>query len=306
MEFFLTMIVFCIVLFFYIHVHFHVKTSNDLEVYDVVKPSKEKLEELCDLRQPITMKFENKNIRDKFTQKNISKLYGAFDINIRNTEETNNETEKYVILAFNTALELFNARDNKKYFSENNSLFLNETSLDKTLQSNDLFLRPYMVSNCKYDLLMGSYTHTPLKYDMTYRHYLYVTEGKIQIKLAPPKSTRYMYRENDYEMFEFRSPINPWDVDKEHESNFNKIKFLELTLEPGMLLFIPSYWWYSIKFVERSTVMSFKYITYMNTISMTPQLLIHYLQTMNVKFNSEKKVDLDESDIQIVEPAIAD
>ena len=104
------MIVFCIVLFFYIHVHFHVKTSNDLEVYDVIKPSKEKMEELCDLRQPITMNFQNSNIREKFTQNNISRMYGAFDVNIRNTEETNSETEKYVILAFNTVLELFNAK----------------------------------------------------------------------------------------------------------------------------------------------------------------------------------------------------
>ena len=48
--------------------HFHVKTSNDLEVYDVIKPSKEKLEELCDLRQPITMNFNNKQIKEKFTQ----------------------------------------------------------------------------------------------------------------------------------------------------------------------------------------------------------------------------------------------
>ena len=45
-----------------------------------------------------------------------------------------------------------------------------------------------------------------------------------------------MYRENDYEMFEFRSPINPWN-DKEHESNFNKIKFLELTLEPNVIIY---------------------------------------------------------------------
>ena len=296
MEFFLTMIVFCIVLFFYIHVHFHVKTSNDLEVYDVIKPSKEKLEELCDLRQPITMNFNNKQIKEKFTQTKISRMYGAFDVNIRNTEEKNTENEKYVPLAFNTVLELFNAKDNKKYFSENNSLFLNETSLEKTLMNNDLFLRPYMVSSCNYDLIMGSYnTFTPLKYDMSYRHYFYITEGRVQIKLAPPKSTRYMYRENDYEMFEFRSPINPWNVDKEHESNFNKIKFLEISLEPGMLIFIPSYWWYSIKFMEKSSVVSFKYITYMNTISMTPQLLIHYLQTLNVKFNTENKVNIEDS-----------
>ena len=29
----------------------------------------------------------------------------------------------------------------------------------------------------------------------------------------------------------------------------------------------------------------------MNTISITPQLVIHYLQTLNVKFNTEKTLD---------------
>ena len=34
----------------------------------------------------------------------------------------------------------------------------------------------------------------------------------------------------------------------------------------------------------------------MNTISMTPQLLIHYLQTLN-KFNSERKLELEDQNI---------
>ena len=34
MEIFLSFIVFCIVLFFYIHIHYHLKTSNDLEIFD--------------------------------------------------------------------------------------------------------------------------------------------------------------------------------------------------------------------------------------------------------------------------------
>ena len=37
--------VFCIVLFLYIHIFFHLKTSDDLEVYEIDQPSKEKLEE---------------------------------------------------------------------------------------------------------------------------------------------------------------------------------------------------------------------------------------------------------------------
>ena len=48
----LATVVFAVVLFVYIHIYHHVKVSNDLEVYEVDSPSKERLEEICDIRQP--------------------------------------------------------------------------------------------------------------------------------------------------------------------------------------------------------------------------------------------------------------
>ena len=47
------LLVFCVILFFYLHIQFHLKTCNDLEVYEIEDVSKERLEEICDLRQPI-------------------------------------------------------------------------------------------------------------------------------------------------------------------------------------------------------------------------------------------------------------
>ena len=38
--------VFLIVLFLYIHIFFHLKTSDDLDIYDIETPSKDKLEEM--------------------------------------------------------------------------------------------------------------------------------------------------------------------------------------------------------------------------------------------------------------------
>jgi hypothetical protein len=46
------------VLFLYLHIHFHLKRSNDLEVYEIDDPSKDKLEEICDIRQPVIFDFE--------------------------------------------------------------------------------------------------------------------------------------------------------------------------------------------------------------------------------------------------------
>ena len=92
---------------------FHFKTSNDLEVYDIDVPSKEKLEELCDLRQPITMNLKLSDILNTFNHHNIVKNYGAFDINIRNSEKLLSDDEKFVVLTYNTGVQLFNEASEK-------------------------------------------------------------------------------------------------------------------------------------------------------------------------------------------------
>ena len=46
MNIIIVVLVFCIVLFFYLHIYFHLKTSDDLEVYEIDLPSKDLLEEV--------------------------------------------------------------------------------------------------------------------------------------------------------------------------------------------------------------------------------------------------------------------
>ena len=67
--------IFCIILFFYLHIYFHLKTSNDLEIYEIDKPSKDKFEEICDLKQPVVMNLENEQLLDICTRNNILDTY---------------------------------------------------------------------------------------------------------------------------------------------------------------------------------------------------------------------------------------
>ena len=53
MEILIGFFIFCLVLFIYLHVQFNLKTGEDLEMYEIDEPSKEKLEEICDIRQPV-------------------------------------------------------------------------------------------------------------------------------------------------------------------------------------------------------------------------------------------------------------
>jgi hypothetical protein len=149
-----------------------------------------------------------------------------------------------------------------------------------------------MVSNCFYDIVSASQNaETPLQYNVNYRNFYLVTYGKIKIKLIPPKSARYLYPTDDYENFEFRSPLNPWDIQRQYKADFDKIKTLEIELVPGKIVYIPAYWWHSIKFIEPlTTVCAFKYRTYMNTIAILPKLCLKTLQRQNTKREIVKKV----------------
>ena len=292
MNIFLTIFIFFIVLYFYLHIHYQNKVGNDLEIYTIDNPTKEKLEELCDLRQPVIFDYYNKEIIEKCDLSYIEDLYGAFDIKLRNINEDNDETKQmYLPFIFKEAVELFQNGNNKCYISENNTDFLKETGLVKIYKHNDSFLRPSFVSNCSYDIMTGSVScQTPLRYNLNYRNYLYLTSGKINLKLIPPSSSRYLNTIKDYENFEFRSEINPWNIQPEFKKEFDKVKVLDIQFLPGQMIYIPAYWWYSIEFVELSSICHFKYRTYMNTISILPQLCMGLLQKQNVKLDIAKKL----------------
>ena len=294
MKILITVLTFCIVLFLYLHIFFHLKTSNDLEVYNVEQLSKDKLEEICDIRQPLVFDYNNQGILDGCSMDNLVKNYEAFDLKIRNINDNNTNSEIYMPLKLGNVTKLLDRDKDSIYYSENNIDFLEETGVVKNFKYNDAFLRPYMVTNCKYDILLGGEgTTTPLRYDINYRNYYLVTEGSITIKLSPPQSGKYLYAIKDYDNFEFKSPINPWDIQNEYKADFDKIKCLEFTLNKGQIIHIPAYWWYSIKFGEKSLISTFKYRTYMNTVAILPEILMSMLQRYNVKHEVVKKMELN-------------
>jgi hypothetical protein len=309
MKVIISIFIFCIILFLYLHIFFHIKTSDDLEVYEIDRPSKEKLEEICDLRQPVVFDFEADQLNTKCSLQQVIKDYGAFDIKMRNVKEEQSDNELYIPILLQTANEAFLKDQEKKYLSERNSDFLEETGLVKYYRYNDSFLRPHMVSSCDYDFMVASKDlTTPLRYELSYRNYFLVTQGEVIIKLIPPKATKYLYPIKDYENFEFNSPINPWDVQKQYQSDYDKVKSLEVKLTKGNIIYIPAYWWYSINFLSSETsICNLKYKTYMNTIAILPQLIMKFLQQQNIKRNIVKIKEYDFStDISNLSNTITD
>jgi hypothetical protein len=297
MKIIIAMFVFCIILFFYLHIQFHLKTSDDLEIYEIDQASKDKMEEICDLRQPVLFDLpyveDGEKIINTTNKQFLLDNYPVFEIKIRDKNDSNVDADMCVPLPLHVATKLFGEDTNSTYFSEGNMDFLQETGAVKNMSYNDEFLRPSLVSNCYYDVLMGSTNvETPFRYDLNYRNYYMVTQGSIKIKLSPPKSSKYLYPINDYENFEFKSPVNPWDPQTKYRADFDKIKCLEIVLTPGRFLYIPSYWWYTFKFEENTSVSCFKYRTYMNNIAISPKIFMYALQNQNVERKIAKQIDI--------------
>ena len=291
------MFIFCVILFFYLHIQFHLKTSDDLEIYEIEQASKDKMEEICDLRQPVLFDLPSVEDSDKISNTTNKQYlldnYPVFEIKIRDTYDTNLDSNMCVPLPLHIATKLFDEDTNSTYFSEGNTDFLQETGAIKNMSYNDEFLRPSLVSNCYYDILMASANvETPFRYDLNYRNYYIVTQGSVKIKLSPPKSIKYLYPISDYENFEFKSPVNPWAPQTKYKADFDKIKCLEIILTPGRFLFIPAYWWYTFKFERNTSISCFKYRTYMNNIAITPKICMYALQNQNVERKIAKQIDI--------------
>ena len=115
--------IFCLVLFIYLHIQFHLKKSEDLEMYEIDDPSKDKLEEICDIRQPVLFDFDNEKIMETSNKNYIAHHYHAFEIKIRNVNDNDNNSEIYIPLPLHASVKLFNEDHKSSYFSENNTEF---------------------------------------------------------------------------------------------------------------------------------------------------------------------------------------
>ena len=185
---------------------------------------------------------------------------------------------------------LFKNDNSGIYFSEHNQDFLEDTTIEKYLSNNDLYLRPYCISYKSYDLIMGSInSYSTLKCVLNCRNVLFVNDGSIEVTLCIPNNKKFLYVLEDNEKLELISQINIYDVQDKYKHDYNKIKFLRVILNKNMMLQIPAYWFYSIKILEENTLITnYKYRTFMNDFSIIPNLFTNFLQKNNIKHNFTK------------------
>ena len=285
-----TMMVFVIIFFLYLHIMDQYKTSQDLEIYEMDYTNPVYLQEVCNIRQPVLFEFRRKicprifnAVRmDILCDKDIkSPLVCVKDVD----DYWKMETVECVPLSFNTFRTLANTDSKSHYYTDNNGLWVDETFVRNEAEKLDEFLKPDLSVYRRYDLLMGSEgCPTPLQYHNRYRRYMVVLSGKIRVKMAPWKSHKCLHVVKDYDNYEFRSKINVWTPQPSYNAEMEQIKFIEFDVHEGYVLYIPPYWWYSIQFVTSDALLlSISYDSAMSILANGLHLAKYAIQQYNIK-----------------------
>lgn len=306
--------IFLIILFLYIHITHQFKKSEDLEIYEMDYKDNAQLQEVCELKQPILFHYESVN-PEFFEDIRVDELEvdSPYDVRVKDSNDYWKEDNNldYVILPFKSARNLIKSDTASRYFTENNDDYVQESGLCDIFKENDTFIKPNYVIQTKYDLIMGSVnTVTPLRYHTNYRHFLIVNSGKITVKMTPWKSSRYLHEYKDYENYEFRSPINVWNTQKKYSGDMDKLKLLEFQVNPGNVLYIPPFWWYSIKFTGNSEnlITGITYTSIMNSLSNIPNYVLYFIQQNNIQKKVTRSLILENNGDSVetdnIEPSI--
>lgn len=302
MNFFITFLIFMIILFLYIHVNDQYKKSEDLEIYEIDYISNPELQIICNVKQPIIFEFQ-KIVTDFFSKMESRELFAKsenIDIKVKDVLDYSNKnliSIDPIILTSNSFQTLMKSDPKGHYFMEDNQDFLEEMDLLSEIRELDDYFKPSFNFQSKYDILVGSTNCvTPLRYHTDYRRFLIVTAGKISVKMTPWRSRKHLHPVIDYENYEFFSRLNPWSPQKEYMNDMDKLKFLEFEVVAGYVLYIPPYWWYSIKFYPDTQVVSTSYQTTMNVLSNIPDIIRYYLQFHNTKVKISRTLDIPTSE----------
>jgi hypothetical protein len=285
-------IIFIVTVVIYTHIIFQLKQSNDMDIYHINDYLQHNFNEICDHRQPVKFNVGSFEINE-LDIKHISDAHGIFPVNVRSNDFTD-EKMLYREIQIRQANEECNA-SKETFICENNNSFMKESGLYNYLFEIEKHLKPPLTSNVSYDVMFGSENSTtPLRYELYYRTFLMCKSGKFRLKLTPPVNQRYLDTIKDYENFEFRSEYDPW-VDKDGTM---RPEFLDVTLSQGDSIYIPAYWWYSISYDEPETLIyKVSYTTYMNGLTIMPEIMLHYLQLMNIRYRIAPSLDTKQDDI---------
>lgn len=281
------------------------KKGEDLEIYEMDYTTNTQLQEVCNAKQPVLFNFKqiNPDIFQDLDSATFLK-HSSYDVKVRDTAGmTNiNWSADSVPLKYDSFRRLAAADSKAHFITEDNLEFIEESGLYSEFEELNPYLKPALTVHTKYDLLQGSEgAYTPLRYHTDERRFYAVISEKIVVKMTPYRSRKYLSGMTDFAAYEFRSPIDPWNPANngaKYTHDIEKVKYLEFEVLAGFILYVPPYWWYSIKYTSADTlVLGATYNSLPRILANSWDITQYYLQQDNTSVKVTKTIALDSAPI---------
>jgi len=266
------------------------KIGSILEIYEYDYHNHFELQRIVCKKQPVLFQLQGIVLADSHQLHTLSlesyqQKYGKETVKIRSPIKPIPSR-----LRFEKALELIRNDTDIVYLSNENNDFAQDTSFEQYIASLDEHLQPSFTLGKERDVIFGSpLACTPLQYHIAHSSYLYVAQGAITIKMTPWKNTKWLPPGSlpTSSPTVFASPnADLWN----DPALLENVSCLEFPVPSGWALYIPPYWWYTIRLHDlrppvqtdatpewdpskRTLVVSTQYTTWMNTLVKSPQLL---------------------------------
>lgn len=272
MNWWLSLLLFIIVLFSYIHVQHQYKTSNELEIYEYDYTSTEDLYGVCKWKQPVLFSLElSPLITDTLPKMNIRSVQDYLG---------DDDKVKHSYLPYHSAMRLIDTDTNGVYYSDQNRKQIYDSkSWSKWFNENEVLLRPSLNIMSQYDLIYGARkSHTITKYHKETSRFLYLPPGheSLRIRMCPYSFKHIIRPKTDYVTYEMYSTTDLFELNEDNQ-------ILEFALHGGSILSIPPYWFYSIEFMGKNSVLcEFTYSTLPNVVANAKDLAIYFTQQQNI------------------------
>lgn len=279
MNWWTSIILFFVILFFYVHIQQQWKKGEDLEIYEYEFQNPKELQDTCQWKQPILFEME---FPKPYGFSQLPQLQMADVREIRHLSSQSPNIE-LIDLTAESARGLLDTDTKSVFYSYRNSTAVKEhPEWNAWFRTWEPLLKPPFCMSSEYDVWYGSRKTTTITMTHHESHtYLYLppetNPAAIRVKMTPPKSEVFLETKRDYVSYEFWSPV---DLFHPHD----RMKCLDFLMKPGFVLYIPPYWFYSIEFQDKKNeVCMVKYTTGANFLANAKHIALYHLQQQNIE-----------------------
>ena len=258
---FANIILFISVLLIYLHLIYEWKIYDEIELFETDYTDYYEFLSVCRMKRPFVCEYYSKNA-ELFNME----LSILDDINVY---DTNDET-MCIKSSYNTFHSLL---DKGEFYTQHNHQSIVTSELYNVFKENDELVQPVSNIQSTYDLYMGSDgVTTTLQHHRNSSLFLINIKGSQTIRLFPWSSIKE--QSTDLMHYQFNSEYDGW--------NSSERNMIEIELQIGQLLYIPSYWWYTIRHNKQSHMLSTTYVSLINSITHAPLKLQSIIQQYNI------------------------